>query len=112
RIQDPVEKNVPGKGLGRDPQRTPMRWNNTPLAGFSDHDPWLPIGPQGEGVSVAEQKNDPTSILTFYRRMLALRRQEPALSVGGFSSGPTSDEVLSYVRRYKDDRFIIALNLT
>lgn len=112
RIQDPVEKNLPGKGLGRDPQRTPMRWNNTPLAGFSAHDPWLPIGPQPEGVSVAEQKEDPTSTLTFYRRMLALRRQEPALSVGGFSSGPTSDEVLSYVRRYKDDRFIIALNLT
>jgi alpha-glucosidase len=42
RVQDPFEKNVPGKGLGRDPSRTPMLWNATPYAGFSDHPPWLP----------------------------------------------------------------------
>ena len=42
-VQDPFEKNVPGKGLGRDPSRTPMLWDATPYAGFSDH-PTLAAG--------------------------------------------------------------------
>ena len=45
RVQDPFEKNMPGKGLGRDPSRTPMLWDATPYAGFSDHPPWLPVTP-------------------------------------------------------------------
>jgi alpha-glucosidase len=43
RIQDPLEKNVPGAGLGRDPCRTPMQWDASRYAGFSEHAPWLPI---------------------------------------------------------------------
>src|SRR6201996_4924642 len=41
RIQDPFEKNVPGLGLGRDPCRTPMQWDDSPNAGFSSVEPWL-----------------------------------------------------------------------
>ena len=43
RVQDPFEKNVPGIGLGRDPERTPMQWNAAPNAGFTDGTPWLPL---------------------------------------------------------------------
>src|SRR6185312_17547381 len=44
-VQDPFEKNVPGMGLGRDPQRTPMQWDASPNAGFAAAGvkPWLPI---------------------------------------------------------------------
>src|SRR5690349_22151776 len=44
RVQDPFEKNVPGLGLGRDPERTPMRWSAEPGAGFTTGAPWLPLG--------------------------------------------------------------------
>src|SRR6185369_17017347 len=43
RIQDPVERNVPGCGLGRDPQRTPMQWSAARNAGFTQAEPWLPV---------------------------------------------------------------------
>src|SRR3954462_9027466 len=43
-VQDPFEKNVPGKGLGRDPERTPMRWDASENAGFTTGEPWLPLG--------------------------------------------------------------------
>src|SRR5581483_1078905 len=45
RVQDPWEKNEPGLGLGRDPQRTPMQWDSSPNAGFTTVIPWLPLAP-------------------------------------------------------------------
>src|SRR5262245_34154249 len=43
-VRDPFEKNVPGLGLGRDPERTPMQWNDSEHAGFTSGTSWLPIG--------------------------------------------------------------------
>src|SRR5262249_15696919 len=42
-VRDPLEKNIPGRGLGRDGCRTPMRWDSTTHAGFSSVEPWLPL---------------------------------------------------------------------
>ena len=44
-VQDPAEKNEPGLGLGRDPERAPMPWDKSVLAGFTSGKPWLPLGP-------------------------------------------------------------------
>ena len=52
RVQDPWEKNVPGLGLGRDPERTPMQWSDAEHAGFSSVDPWLPVSTDFATVNV------------------------------------------------------------
>src|SRR5689334_6039489 len=44
RVQDPFEKHVPGYGLNRDPERSPMRWDSTAFGGFTRGEPWLPMG--------------------------------------------------------------------
>lgn len=76
KVQDPFEKNVPGRGLGRDPQRTPMQWNAAKNAGFTTGEPWLPIAEDYEKVNVEAERNDPASMLTLYGHLIKIRRGE------------------------------------
>jgi len=112
-VQDPVERNVPGLGLGRDPQRTPMQWSAEPQAGFTTGEPWLPVPPDYRQVNVAMQRDASDSMLRLYRELLALRRIEPALEVGRFELVKTEGDLLAYVRRGRHDEreFLVALNL-
>ena len=112
-VHDPFERNVPGKGLGRDPERTPMQWSARDNAGFSSGAPWLPLGPDYERVNVEAQRHDPQSMLTLYSRLIALRRGEPALEVGRFEPLPADGDVLAYIRRGRagESTFLVALNL-
>jgi alpha-glucosidase len=111
RVQDPYEKNVPGRGLGRDPERTPMQWSAGGHAGFSTAEPWLPLPDDYERLNVEAQRDDPESMLSFFRRLVELRRGSPALEVGGFAPVAAHGDVLAYIRHYRDERFLILLNL-
>ncbi len=110
-VQDPWERNVPGLGLGRDPERTPMQWAAGPGAGFTSGRPWLPVAPDAAVVNVARQRDDPASMLTLHRRLLHLRRASPALSVGRYEPIDAPGDVLAYVRAAGDERCLVALNL-
>ncbi len=113
RVRDPWEKNVPGIGLGRDPERTPMQWDGSPNAGFcpSGVEPWLPPADDSPVVNVECQREAPDSLLNLYRRLLSLRRAEPALSSGDYALVAATDEVLAYQRQHEGRRFIVVLNL-
>jgi alpha-glucosidase len=111
-VQDPWEKNLPGLGLGRDPARTPMQWDPSPHAGFTTSMPWLPVAADYPAVNVETFQKDPTSILTLYRRLIALRRAEPALSVGRYQRCFAMDDVLVYIREAAARRFLVALNFS
>jgi alpha-glucosidase len=110
-VQDPWEKNVPGLGLGRDPERTPMQWDDRLNAGFTIGTPWLPVAADYAAVNVAAERCDPTSVLMLYRRLMALRREMPALSVGTYEPIIASGDVLAYVRAYAGQRLLVMLNL-
>jgi alpha-glucosidase len=113
RLQDPWEKRVPGLGLGRDPARTPMQWDTTPSAGFTTGEPWLPLGADCQLVNVSTQAADPRSMLSLYRALLALRRAEPALSVGTCEVVAAEGDILTYERHHATSggRLTVALNL-
>jgi alpha-glucosidase len=110
-IQDPFEKNVPGLGLGRDPERTPMQWSSDKHAGFTTGDPWLPISDDYQTVNVGLEQSQPTSMLTLYRRLIELRRAERALSVGDFSPLPGNEHLVAYIRKSDARRLLVVLNL-
>ena len=113
RVRDPWERNAPGLGLGRDPVRTPMQWNTERHAGFTTAaEPWLPLAPDYHAVNVAAQARDPHSMLALYRRLLAVRRAEPALSTGAYRPVSAEGDVLAYERWDKaSGRLFVALNL-
>ena len=107
-FQDPQGKNV---GISRDPQRTPMQWSSAPGAGFTTGTPWLPLGIDYTDQNVEQQRADPTSMLSLYRRLIALRRTEPALSVGTYTPAVADGDLLAYIREAQGKRFLIVLNL-
>ncbi len=107
-IQDPQGKNV---GVSRDPQRTPMQWNNQANAGFSATTPWLPVSVDYPLRNVESERVAESSMLSLYRRLLELRRQHSALSIGLYRPLPSDADVIAYVREHGEERFLCVLNL-
>jgi oligo-1,6-glucosidase/alpha-glucosidase len=112
KVRDPKELREPGLGLGRDPSRTPMAWDSSQFAGFSETEPWLPLHEDWRTRNVKVQNDDPHSMLSLYRALLDLRRSEPALSVGYWHPLDGSEHVLAFERRHDRTRIQIWLNLT
>lgn len=108
RVRDPWELREPGRGFGRDPVRTPIPWDGAPGHGFTTGEPWLPFGPDASSVNVAAQRSDATSMWNLHRRLLELRRHDPALRTGSIEAVTASGGVLSY-RRRSDDREVIVV---
>ena len=112
-VQDPIGKLGWPKEKGRDGERTPMQWNDGLNAGFSKTKPWLPVPPSAKTHNVATEMKNPNSFLSFYRQLLELRHKEPALLEGSYNAINEDDpNVLSYVRRYKDEAILVALNMS
>ena len=113
-VQDPAEKNEPGKGRGRDPERSPMLWDTTANAGFTTPNatPWLPLMTDRAQLNVAAEGMDGRSMLSLYRVLLSLRREFEALHSGAITNVRAHDGVLSYTRSHDEERFQIHLNLT
>ena len=104
-LQDPARFH----SIGRDPERTPMPWEDAPGGGFTTGAPWLPLGDLA--VNVAAQKSDPNALLALYRRLIALRHATPALSGGSYLSlDGYPDGVFAYLREADGSRAFIAAN--
>jgi alpha-glucosidase len=110
RIQDPAEKNEPGLGLGRDPERTPMQWEGSPYAAFSTTEPWLPVAEDFHRRNVKVLAEDLRSILTLYKRLIEVRREHLALSIGHYAQRLCEGSIMVYERGNATERLLIALN--
>jgi alpha-glucosidase len=91
--------------------RTPMPWTAGPGAGFTTGQPWLRFGDDVATRNVAAQAADPGSILSLYRRILALRAATPALQAGDLQLLPVDGDVLAYVRRSTEGTILVVANL-
>jgi alpha-glucosidase len=112
-VKDPIGiAGWPGE-KGRDGERTPMQWNDSPNAGFSQSVPWLPVPASYKTHNVASEEQDPGSVLEFYKHLLGLRHREPALLDGNYIAlNPDNPNVLSYLRCTKNEGVLVVLNMS
>ena len=113
RLMDPVGVTYWPFHPGRDPARTPMQWSGEPYAGFSTAEPWLPVNPDYPAVNAALAEADPASILAWYRQLIRLRREYPALARGSYrplQSAPRG--VYAYLREEGEQKVLVLLNFT
>jgi len=110
-LQDPYGFRVPGQG--RDPERSPMQWNAEAHAGFSEFEPWLPVGANYQIANVASQRKESTSMLNLYRQLLKYRKEAPALNLGSYRSlDGAPEDCFVYIREIESQRLAIALNFS
>ncbi|MGN1418322.1 MAG: alpha-glucosidase, partial [Acutalibacteraceae bacterium] len=98
----------------RDHARTPMQWSAEENAGFSSSTPWIEVNSNYKNINVETELQEEDSVLNFYKKMIALRHEHPALVYGSFSLVNKSfGDVLSYYRTDKDDGvYFVEINLT
>ena len=112
-VRDPIGITGWPAEIGRDGERTPMQWTAAPNAGFSEKAPWLPIPPSFATHNVESELKDPDSVLSVYKKVLALRHTNPALLEGSYTALNEDDPyVLSYLRSYKGKAVLVALNMS
>jgi glycosidase len=112
-IPEPVSKRLPER-LNRDEVRTPMQWDGTVHAGFCPPDaaPWLPVNGDHRTRNVASQEGRDWSLLEWYRQLLHLRRDRPALHRGDLRlRADLPAGVVGYDRSSGDDHVSVAANL-
>lgn len=112
-ILDPVGRHYWPLYKGRDFARAPMQWDNSNLAGFSTTTPWLPVHPDYTTRNVQLQQTDPNSLLNWYRLLIQLRRETPALQEGMFQPiHYAPSRLLAYLRQTANQTVLVALNFS
>jgi oligo-1,6-glucosidase/alpha-glucosidase len=104
-------RNIMPVSINRDVCRTPMQWDQSLHAGFSESIPWLPVSGDAGIRNVAVMQNDKTSLWHWYRELLHLRKNTPALHAGSFRLLDAPDEdVLMFERCLGDEKILVAIH--
>jgi alpha-glucosidase len=114
-VKDPIGITGWPKEKGRDGERTPMQWNGSMAAGFSTNPKtWLPVAPDYKQVNVEVESKDPDSMLSWYKKLIALRRNNPAIHDGAMTVLSTDNQqILAWSRTDSSGKVVVvACNFT
>lgn len=102
------------KGLhytSRDNSRTPMQWNGSKNAGFTEGESWIKVNTNYKEINADKQLQDSNSILNYYRNVIALRKKQETLVYGSFEEiNNDHRSIYSYIRELKDERILVIVN--
>ncbi|HEX6248608.1 MAG TPA: alpha-glucosidase [Nocardioidaceae bacterium] len=111
--EDPESVLASLRAMSRDNARTPMQWDDSPYAGFSATEPWLAVNPNHKEINAAAQYDDPDSVFEHYRRLIALRHEDPVVALGDFTLElPEHDQLFAYTRRHGRTELVVVANFS
>lgn len=112
KLQDPEGIRFWPDSLGRDGCRTPLPWRRDARnAGFSEQEPWLPVDPRHAELAVDVQAGAANSTLSCARGFIRVRRDQPALRLGGIAFLDAPEPLLVFRRAHEKDRLLCVFNL-
>ncbi len=101
------------RAMGRDNARTPMQWDGSQHGGFTTGIPWLAPNPDHVEVNVAAQAGDPHSVLAHYRRLIALRHEDPVVVHGDFTMlAPEHPTLYAFTRSFEGSTRLVVANFS
>lgn len=96
----------------RDNSRTPMQWDETKNGGFTSGKPWLSVNPNTAEINVASEQDD-DSVLNFYKKLIAYRKDEKIFTEGGFDLIAANDpDIFAYVRSDQEKKVLVLVNVS
>ena len=102
--------------MTRDKNRTPMQWSMNSNAGFSPQDitPWLPVNPNyKDGINVKDQTQSPYSLLNYYKHLINVRKQSPALIFGEYTPiHAAARDYFAFLRHTDSQKVVVVLNFS
>ena len=111
--EDPARLLAAMRRMSRDNARTPVQWDAGPNAGFTTGTPWLPVNPDHVEWNAEAQRGDQDSVLAHYRRLVALRHDDPVVALGDFAMLlPEHDDVYAFTRTLDDRVLVVVCNLS
>ncbi|MQR94125.1 glycoside hydrolase family 13 protein [Fictibacillus phosphorivorans] len=97
----------------RDNSRTPMQWNSDENAGFTTGTPWMKVNPNFTEINVEKQEQDEHSILSFYKKMIALKKKNEVFTYGVYDLILEEDEqIYAYTRTLGEEKIVVITNLS
>ncbi|MGN1400117.1 MAG: alpha-glucosidase [Bacillus sp. (in: firmicutes)] len=97
----------------RDNARTPMHWDSSPYAGFTDGTPWIGVNPNCTEINVEAALQDEQSIFYTYKKLIALRKENPVLVYGSYVSiDRNREDVYAFTRSYEGTTWLTVANMT
>jgi alpha-glucosidase len=113
-VKDPIGVTGWPKEKGRDGERTPMQWDASAKAGFTDGTPWLPVPPSAATINVATQRNDPNSLFAWCQSLIRLKKTVPAFESGAnIMLDRENNKVLSWMRQaHGTAQVVVCVNFT
>ena len=97
----------------RDNARTPMRWDDSEQAGFTDGESWIKVNPNYKEINAAQQLKDPNSIFHYYQKLISLRKEKDIIVYGEFEPLYRDDEqIFAYTRKLDQEKLLTVCNFS
>ena len=98
---------------GRDNARTPMQWEDSHQAGFTEGTPWIRVNSNYKEINAKQQLSDPNSIFHYYQKLIRLRKEKPVIVYGVFEAlYRDHDQIFAYTRTLEGEKLLTVCNFS